>query len=78
MIKAINNIVKGYITTLAGLALYTITSILLYRGSISFWPDSFIGYSIGTILVLAPRSIEKLFEKFVSFKAKENPEDPKP
>lgn len=68
MRKYVSSLFKSWVTVLTGVVVYAITSILVYKGSISFWPEGLIGYCIGTFLVLNPRGIEKVFDKIINYK----------
>lgn len=63
MTKIIRNTYKSKITSFFGVVVYGLTSWLIYKGSIVFFPDALVGYSIGTLLLFSPDSIINLFKK---------------
>jgi peptidoglycan/LPS O-acetylase OafA/YrhL len=60
------NIVNGIITTIIGSATMLLTLFLVYKGTIDFVWEGIAGLSMGTLLVIAPRSIEKNFGNILS------------
>lgn len=62
------NIFKGWITSLVGIVIYVLTTILIYKGTMTFWPEGVVGYGIGTILLLAPKSIEGIITRYIDKK----------
>lgn len=64
------NIFNGYITTIVGIIVYVITSILIYKGTIDFWYQGIVGYGVGTLLLMSPKTIENIINKFVDSKTK--------
>lgn len=59
----IKNIFRGIITSLIGLTICVICSILLYQDKIDFIWEGLSGYSLGTFLLLAP---DKFVETLIS------------
>jgi hypothetical protein len=59
--KLSENILKGYFTTLVGVATTGITLYLVYTDKMDFVWNGVAGLSIGTVLILAPQSIEAMF-----------------
>lgn len=65
MRKTLKKIVDSWITSIAGVAIYTITSILIWQKVFDFVWEGIGGYVIGTLLLMAPQSIEKLVSKAI-------------
>lgn len=63
--KLTQNILKGYFTTLVGVATVVITLLLIYNDKMDFVWNGVAGLSIGTVLILAPQSIERLFVSMI-------------
>ncbi len=68
MRRQISNLFKSYITTIFAIVVYILTSILIFKGTISFWPDAFAGYAIGSILLFSPRIFGGLYTKYINSK----------
>lgn len=54
------NAIQGWATTIVGLITMGITLYLIFTGQMVFMWNGVLGLSIGSILVMAPRTIEKL------------------
>lgn len=65
MKTALKNTYKSKITSLVGVIIYILTTYLLYKGTITMFPDAFVGYSIGTVLLLSPDTIVTLIKKYI-------------
>lgn len=79
------NITKGWITSLVGVLSMVITLIMIWKGNMDFVWDGVAGLTIGTTLLLAPKTVEQAFTNFISkfsgnaqVKQQNIPEDPKP
>lgn len=70
------NVIKGWITSIIGITAMVITLILVYLDKMDFLWDGIAGLSIGTILLMAPQTIEKyfidLFSKFTGKSSSKN------
>lgn len=70
------NVIKGWITSIIGIACMALTLILVYLDKMDFIWDGIAGLSIGTILLMAPQTIEKyfidLFSKFTGKSSSKN------
>ncbi len=55
-----NNVVKSWITSFVGVAIYIGTSILIWKGTFDFTWEGLVGYCLGTFLLLSPDNILKL------------------
>lgn len=53
------NVVKGWVTSVIGLITMIVTIILVYREVIDFTWDGVVGLVIGSLLLMAPKTIEK-------------------
>ena len=60
------NIIKGWITSIFGIALMIISIILWFTGTIPLIWEGAVGIILGTILLFSPRTIEKKVSEFVS------------
>jgi|GEM_PF-6982305 len=58
-LNRILNIIKTFITSIMGVIIYVITTIFLWRGDIGFLWEGIAGFTIGSILLLFPKAIEK-------------------
>ncbi len=63
--KLTQNILKGYLTTLVGVATVVVTLVVVFRGTMEFVWNGVAGLCIGTALILAPQTIEKIFMKIL-------------
>jgi len=68
MRRQISNLFKSYITTIFAIVVYILTSLLVFKGTISFWPDAFAGYAIGSILLFSPKLFGGLYSSYVKSK----------
>lgn len=59
MKKLEQNVVKGWITTVIGTITMLLTLFLVFTGEFDFVWEGIGGLAIGTILLLAPKTIEK-------------------
>jgi hypothetical protein len=59
------NILKAWVTSIIGIAAMVITLVLVYNDKMDFVWDGVAGLTIGTTLLLAPRTIEKQFSNLV-------------
>jgi len=71
MIK--KHLIKGWITSIVGVATMVISLVLVFTGKIDFVWDGLAGLGIGTVLLMAPRTIEKQFMKIFSFMSSKSP-----
>lgn len=60
------NMVKGWITSIIGIATMCLTLFLIYNSTISFIWEGIGGLVIGTILLLAPQTIEKKISQVIN------------
>lgn len=58
------NIIKGWITSIIGVVTMVLTLFLVYMDQMDFVWNGVAGLSIGVILLMAPRTIEKYFVRF--------------
>jgi hypothetical protein len=72
MKKAVRNILGGWITTLVGTAAMVISLLLVYKGSITFVWEGIGGLVAGSVLLLAPETIEKKVSEAISALVKKN------
>lgn len=75
------NIFKAWITSTLGIIIYIMTSIMIYRGTLDWVWGGVIAYTMGTILLLAPQTIEKNVKNLINRTTLGNntpsiPEDP--
>lgn len=73
MKRQISSLFKSYVSTIFSIIVFTLTSIMLYKGVISMWPDAFIGYSLGSILLFYPRLFASIFSKWMGDKSPDKP-----
>lgn len=66
------NVIDGWITTIIGVVTMIISLVLVWRGVFDFVWEGVAGLSIGTILLLAPKSIEKLISKYIGNRPKDS------
>lgn len=59
------NIIKGWITTIIGMAAMIITLILVWQQVFDFVWEGIGGLVIGALLLLAPRTIEKKISEII-------------
>lgn len=59
------NIVKGWITTIIGTITMILTLFLIFTKVIDFMWEGIAGLSIGCILVMAPKTIEKKVSELI-------------
>ena len=64
MIK--RNVIKGWITSVVGVLTMVITLLLIFTNQIDFVWDGIGGLGIGTVLLMAPQTIEKQFVRLFS------------
>ncbi len=62
----IDNIIKGWVTTLIGTATMIVSLILVWRGVIDFIWEGVGGLTIGCVLLLAPRTVEKKVSQVIN------------
>lgn len=74
MRKTFKKILDSWITSLAGVAAYVLTTILIWQRVFDFVWEGIGGYVIGTILLMAPQSIESLVAKAIDNKINSNKE----
>ena len=60
------NIVKGWVTSIIGVITMIISLFLVFFGQIDFVWDGIAGLSIGTVLLMAPQTIERQFTRIFS------------
>lgn len=65
MKKILQNTYKGKVTSIAGIAIYIMVTHLIFKGTIPLWVDGFVGYSVATVLLLAPDTIISMLKKFI-------------
>lgn len=75
------NIFKAWITSALGVIIYVMTSVMIYRGTLDWVWGGVIAYAMGTILLLAPETIEKNVKNLINRTTLGNgststPEDP--
>lgn len=74
------NMLKGWITSVIGVVTMGMTLYLIFNGTFTFVWEGVAGLSIGTVLLIAPTTIEtafiKILERFVpgSTPAKKTPD----
>jgi hypothetical protein len=61
-----SNVIKGWITSLVGTACMIISLFLVFNKTIDFVWEGIGGLTIGTILLLAPKTIEKKVSEFIN------------
>lgn len=66
MRKIKSNIIKGWITSIVGTVLMLTSLFLWFSGVISMMWEGVIGISLGCLLLLAPRSLERNVGRFLS------------
>lgn len=59
------NLLKAWFTTLVGIAIIVITGLMVYNGKSTWVWEGIAGITVGTVLLFAPRTFEKLFEKLL-------------
>lgn len=59
------NILKGWFTSIVGCVLIILTGYMIYSGKSTWVWEGISGVSIGTVLLLSPRTLEKVFEKII-------------
>lgn len=74
------NVIKGWISSIIGILVLISTVLLLFISEIPFIWEGVAGLIMGTILLYAPRSIEKFVEKWLGvdkpqIRRKENQEE---
>lgn len=62
------NIVKGWITSIIGTLMMLGALFLWFGGLLKTWPDTTVAMALGCLLLIAPRSIEKIILKWVGNK----------
>lgn len=65
MKKRLDNILKAWFTSLAGIATVALSLFLVWKGTFDFVWEGIGGLAIGTILLLAPRTIEKNVSRWI-------------
>lgn len=60
--------VDTWVTSLVGIIIYSITTYLIIKGRFDFLWEGVGGYGTGTILLLAPKSVETLISKWIENK----------
>lgn len=60
-----SNVIKGWITTIVGTIILLLTTYLLFKREVFFIWEGIAGLSIGTILLMAPRTIEKKISEII-------------
>lgn len=73
MIKG--NLIKGWITSIIGIITMIVSLLLVFTGQIDFVWDGVAGLSIGTVLLMAPQTIEKQFIRLFSMMSTKVPPD---
>ena len=63
--KVRQNIVKGWITSIVGLVVMLLTVYFLFKREINFMWEGTIGLCLGTILLLAPKTIERYISEAI-------------
>lgn len=59
------NILKGWFTSIIGAIIIIITGYMIYTGKTTWIWEGIAGITIGTVLLFAPETFEKLFEKLI-------------
>jgi hypothetical protein len=74
----INNLIKGWKTTLLGVGIIiaTVVSIIKAPDSISWYPDGLVGIGLGVSLWLAPDNILSMVSKFLGGNQNTTPPPP--
>ncbi len=57
------NVIKGWITSIVGVVTMITTLLLVFTGQMDFVWNGIAGLSIGTVLLMAPQTIETQFAK---------------
>lgn len=55
-----DNVIKGWILTILGIATIILALFLVFNGVFDFWPEGIAGLIVGTILVISPKDIIKI------------------
>ena len=64
------NVFKAWVTSLIGTAILIVTTYSVYTHKVSWQWEGLLGLGAGTILLLAPQTIEKWINKIVNSKTK--------
>jgi len=59
------NVIKGWISSIIGILVLISTVLLIFISEIPFIWEGIAGFVMGTLLLYAPRSIEKFVEKWL-------------
>jgi hypothetical protein len=59
------NIFKAWITSIAGLIVLGITIFMVFHKDINWQWEGMLGVCVGTVLLLAPQTFEKTFNKII-------------
>ena len=62
------NIIKGWITSIVGVCVYVVTTILWLTNVIPMKWEGVLGYLVGTFLLLAPDKIISLTRTYITKK----------
>lgn len=67
MIKKIKkNILKSWITTIAGIiVILSVIASIFFVPNITWWPEGFVGISIGVILLFSPDTLINIIKGFI-------------
>jgi hypothetical protein len=60
------NAVNGWLTTILGTITVLFTLYMIYKGSLDFVWDGIIALTVGSILIVAPKTIESYLKAFVT------------
>lgn len=63
--KRIKNMIDSWVTTLLGVATIVLTLVLIYRGTFDFLWEGVAGLVTGSILIVAPKTIEQKLSEFI-------------
>lgn len=67
-----SNFIKGWVTSVIGVVIYIVTLLMIYNNKLNWLWEGFGAMILGTILLLAPQTIEKWINKIVNFKTNKN------
>lgn len=67
-----SNFIKGWVTSVIGVVIYIVTLLMIYNNKLNWLWEGFGAMILGTILLLAPQTIEKWINKIVNCKTNKN------
>jgi hypothetical protein len=71
-----SNVIKGWITSIIGVIVYVVTLLMIYNAKLNWYWEGIGAMAFGTILLLAPQTIEKWLNKIVNSKTRKNEINP--